>query len=554
MTESPANRMEPVHERFHRDSATKESKGLFGASLPTSVVRDSVHRLEIMALVGAGMMVLGVFMRYVIAPAIGLEISALDDEFFVPFGIVGLLSSLGLFWAARFSKLPPQLLLDLGLAYMVVISLGIAINHHWLGIRIGDNNGLSWLPIWIMTYSMIVPSTPRRTYAAAFIAAFMWWIGMGVAGLRGYEMPSLAQTLFSNFPNAIAAGVAGIPAVILKKLGHQVKKAQEMGSYHLEKLLGRGGMGEVWEARHRMLARPAAIKLIRSDRLGADNPEGAQTALQRFEREAQATAVLRSPHTVELYDFGITKDGTFYYVMELLEGMDLETLVNRFGPQSAERVVHLLRQACHSLADAHQCNMVHRDIKPANLYACRMGIDVDFVKVLDFGLVKAQGDMDAASRLTADDVTTGTPAYMPPEAATGESEVNAQSDIYALGCVAYWLLTAELVFEGDTPVNTIIQHVREKPVPPSQRTEREVPAALERIVMDCLEKKPEARPPSAAELERRLAETGIGAGWSGERAQAWWQAHIPKGPTPCDTATPEEQRAREESLHTIVEI
>jgi serine/threonine-protein kinase len=506
-----------------------------------------------MALVGAGMMVLGMIMRFAIAPAIGLEITQLDDEFFIPFGVVGLIASLALFWVARSRKLPPQILLDLGLAYEVMLALGIAINHHWIGIGIGENRGLSWLPIWILTYSMIVPSTPRRTYAAAFIAACMWWVGIGVAGLRGFEMPSVAQTLFSNFPNLVAAAVAGIPAVVIQNLGQQVKKAQEMGSYHLEKLLGRGGMGEVWEARHRMLARPAAIKLIRSDRLGADNLEGAQTALHRFEREAQATAMLRSPHTVELYDFGTTKDGTFYYVMELLEGMDLETLVQRFGPLPAERVVHLIRQACHSLADAHQCNMVHRDIKPANLYVCRMGIDVDFIKVLDFGLVKSQGDVPSQLRLTADDVTTGTPAYMPPEAATGESEVNAQSDIYALGCVAYWLLTGSLVFEGDSPVNTIIMHVREKPVPPSQRTERKIPADLERIVMDCLEKKPEARPRSAAELDRRLADCGLEAVWTGERAHAWWQAHIPRPETPRDTATPEEQQASEEQLHTIFE-
>ncbi len=289
-------------------------------------------------------------------------------------------------------------------------------------------------------------------------------------------------------------------------------------------------MGEVWLARHRMLARPAAVKLIRPDSLGDDEATRGYV-LRRFEREAQATAALESHHTIELFDFGITQDGSFYYVMELLRGLDLDTLVQRFGPASAARAVYLLSQVCHSLAEAHEVGMIHRDIKPANIYVCRLGLEYDFVKVLDFGLVKTiDGRAGAATELTAEGIATGTPAFMAPEMAMGRGDVDGRADIYGLGCVGYWLLTGRRVFEAESPLATVVAHVQETPVPPSQRSELPIPAPLEELILACLAKDPAERPQSAAELGAQLAGCPLDPTWSHERARDWWALHLPDLP------------------------
>jgi len=299
-----------------------------------------------------------------------------------------------------------------------------------------------------------------------------------------------------------------------------------MGSYQLVERLGQGGMGEVWRAKHRLLARPAVIKVIRPDVMGGSDADRREIARQRFAREAEATSSLRSPHTVELYDFGVSQEGTFYYVMEFLDGVDLAELVKRFGPLPAERVVYLLKQICHSLGEAHERGLVHRDIKPANIFVCRYGREVDFAKVLDFGLVKGeQGDADVA--LTAENVVDGTPAFIAPEQATGDQPVDGRSDLYALGCVAYWLLTGELVFRADTAVQTLVMHVKEAPVPPSARTELEIPAGLEEIVLRCLEKDSDRRPQTAEDLLRVLEALESGPAWTRERALHWWERSLP---------------------------
>ena len=253
--------------------------------------------------------------------------------------------------------------------------------------------------------------------------------------------------------------------------------------------------------------------------------------MRRFEREAQTTALLRSPHTVELYDFGMTDDGTFYYVMELLDGLDLKRLVERYGPVPGDRTIHILRQACHSLHDAHSSGMVHRDIKPANIFTCRRGLDYDFVKVLDFGLVAASADAvsDIRTQLTADGVVSGTPAFMAPEMASGERAIDARTDLYALGCVAYWLLTGRIVFEGNSPMAVILKHAKDLPVPPSSRSELPIDPELERIVLTCLAKEPDDRPASAAVLARQLEECARTAGlWTNDRAMQWWRIHAPQ--------------------------
>lgn len=297
--------------------------------------------------------------------------------------------------------------------------------------------------------------------------------------------------------------------------------------------LGSGGMGEVWRAEHHLLARPAAIKLVRPDALGTFDVERHQQVQQRFGREAQATAMMRSPHTIELYDFGLANDGTFYYVMELLDGFDLETLVQRFGPQPAGRAIGLLTQVCHSLGEAHAEGLIHRDVKPANVFACRYGREVDFVKVLDFGMVKWQRTGgEAELQLTGAHTVWGTPGFMAPEQVYGDQPIDGRTDVYAVGCLAYWLLTGQLVFTGRTSMEIMMQHVQGVPVPPSARTELAVPAALDQIVLACLAKDPEQRPASADTLAAALASIETGAAWSMPIAREWWNQHHPPGVTP----------------------
>jgi serine/threonine-protein kinase len=229
-----------------------------------------------------------------------------------------------------------------------------------------------------------------------------------------------------------------------------------------------------------------------------------------------------------LYDYGVADDGAFYYVMELLEGFDLEQLVERFGPVVPERTVHLLKQVCHSLAEAHAAGLIHRDIKPANVYVCRYGRDVDFVKVLDFGMVKSQYQGGIADiGVTGDHSIGGTPAFMSPEQVTSDRALDARADIYAVGCLAYWLLTGQLVFTGRTVMEMVLKHARETPVPPSQRSEVAIPAALDSIVLSCLAKDPDERPPTADALADLLSGVEVRAPWTPQRASAWWDAHHP---------------------------
>jgi serine/threonine-protein kinase len=283
-------------------------------------------------------------------------------------------------------------------------------------------------------------------------------------------------------------------------------------------------MGEIWLAKHRFLVRPAAVKLIRHD-----VPPGAarEELVRRFEREAQVTAGLRSPHTVQLYDFGVNDSGSFYYVMEFLHGLDLHQIGTRFGPQPAERVIMLLRQACRSLAEAHARGLVHRDIKPANVFVTRLGTEYDYVKILDFGVVKEQSGRDA-TMLSNQGMVQGTPAFMPPEIILGETRIDGRADLYSLACTAYWALTAHVLFDATNVAQMLLHHVQTRPVPPSERSELPVPRQLEAILMMCLEKDPVNRPSSALQLDSELARVPYRDTWTNERAQKWWEAHAPE--------------------------
>jgi hypothetical protein len=506
-----------------RTAGESSSGALLAArGMPPDLLREAARRLQLLSL--------GVATGFAIALALN-PIARLAGWYALPrprthavVSVVMIVVSVMVAWTARRERLPPVRLLDLGLLYEVIVAFGIALGDHLTPLTAERPlETISWLCVWIVLFPLIVPATPGKAIVAGLAAASTWPLAYAI-GVRLGNPPAAAATVALNsLENYLAAIIALLPSLVLRRLGAAVQKAREMGSYELVERLDRGGMGEVWRARHRMLARPAAIKLIRPDRLGLDR--AAENLVLRFEREAQATAALHSPHTVELYDFGVTREGTFYYVMEILDGLDLESLVRRFGPVPAERAAHLLVQACDSLDDAHFAGLIHRDIKPANLYSCRRGRQHDFLKVLDFGLVKSSwADAHGDPALSRESTITGTPAYLAPELVLGGRAIDGRVDIYGLGCVAYWLVTGQRVFEGATSMELVLHHVQTRPVPPSQRGVA-VPRALEDLILACLEKEPARRPTSAAELGRLLEATGLPQRWTPEHAHAWWDTH-----------------------------
>jgi serine/threonine-protein kinase len=323
----------------------------------------------------------------------------------------------------------------------------------------------------------------------------------------------------------IAALLSFAVSRVVYRMSEGIVKAREVGSYRLVERLGVGGMAEVWRAEHRLLARPAAVKLIRPRVLMEHGPKDSERLLRLFAREARATASLKSPHTILVYDFGTTREGAFYYVMELLDGVDLQTLVERYGPQHPERVVQILIQVCHSLGEAHQRAFVHRDVKPANIFTCLNAGDFDFVKVLDFGLVMDRHP--TSEELEDEQLFVGTPAVMAPEMVRFHSPVDARADLYALGCVAYWLLTGKRVFEAQTRHDMLVMHAHQKPITPSNRLGNPIHPGLEAIVMSCLEKNPNRRPQTARELAESLSALQFEHPWTNERAELWWQKHEP---------------------------
>lgn len=459
--------------------------------------------------------------------------------FWLP-GLLAMGGALVLVWYVGRRVVPVTRKLWIGVVFEVLASYAVAASqYHGVispiirGHIRGVDFGLSWVAPFVLMYTVLVPTRPRVALWSAILSVSSVPLVYLAGVALGSNVPLSAPDFFFSlvFPYVVVVFLAYFGARVVYGLGAAITRAREMGSYRLEKRLGQGGMGEVWRARHRMLARPAAIKLIRPAMLGLKDEASRSLVLRRFEREAQATALMRSPHTVELYDFGVSDDGTFYYVMELLDGFDLDDLVQRFGPVPAARTVHILRQLCDSLGEAHEAGLIHRDIKPANVYVCRYGREVDFIKVLDFGLVKHDRVPEQRSEsATAQDSISGTPAFMSPEQSMGQV-VDARSDIYAVGGVAYWLLTGKLVFHGGTALETIVKHIQEQPVAPSRQTELPIPQDLEALVLSCLAKDPNARPQSADELAARLEALPVGEEWTEERARAWWAANQPERPS-----------------------
>ena len=513
---------------MHPDGRAPAAPGV-SSGFPLDLLRQSAGRLRILALLYAF-----VFFMAGIFPA--LILPADRAHFLGSFllwgpGLIGIVVALVVAAVIRSDRLPPPRVMQLGLVFEIASSYAIAaaefgdpmgLDHH------SGYLGLSWVAVWIVLFTVVVPTTPRRALLAALasVSAVPVIIGISIAtGTTSLRLDPFQFFFALVFPYLLVVGMAYVGARVVYQLGTEVKRARELGSYQLEEKLGEGGMGEVWRASHRMLTRSAAIKLIRSSPSREGRGPVPEEAIRRFEREAQVIARLRSPHTVDLFDFGRAADGSFYYVMELLDGLDAESLVRRFGPVPPERAIHLLRQVCHSLSEAQSCGLVHRDIKPANIFLCHYGEEYDFVKVLDFGIVGAVRDTgDTSPMHTKGNAVKGTPAFIAPEQVMG-TELDWRADIYATGCVAYWLLTGQLVFAADTAMGLLMHHAGTAPSPPSARTDRPIPSALDQLVLACLAKDPAARPQSARELSLRLAEVDGASAWTQDRAQEWWVAH-----------------------------
>lgn len=391
--------------------------------------------------------------------------------------------SVALFWWTKREKHAPPRILEASVAYYVLGGLGISLAEAWSPLPSGIGFGISWVTVWTGIVPLVLPMGPTASKVGAFLCASTGPLALGAAVLAGHHVsPPLGEWVAMYLPNFLVALLAATPAENVYRRLYAEEFSKDIGEYELLQPLGEGGMGQVWIARHQMLSRPAAVKLIRP-RDGKPNPQ----ELERFEREAQAISTLSSPHTVTLYTFGIDESQRFFYVMELLDGIDLQGLVDEFGPLPPARVAWLLRQACHSLAEAHAHGPVHRDIKPGNLVACRLGLEHDLLKVLDFGLVKAHR-------------------------------------VYALGGVAFFLLTGETVFTAETAMQMAMAHVHEHPDPPSALVDG-VPEALDALVLELLAKKPDARPASAPEVAERLA--ALQQGWDEVEARAWWKDNDP---------------------------
>ena len=367
--------------------------------------------------------------------------------------------------------------------------------------------------------AVFVPSTGLRTFGVSLgIAAAVHAVAIAFAPTL--DLPqwfSEGQINVWTFAFSLAAVVlATVASRVIYGLRQEIRKVRQLGQYTLEQKLGEGGMGVVYRAHHAMLRRPTAIKLLPPEKAGESN-------LARFEREVQLTASLSHPNTVAIYDYGRTPDGLFYYAMELLDGIDLERLITDEGPMPIERALHVLQQVCGALSEAHGIGLVHRDIKPANIILCDRGGEPDVAKVVDFGLVKDVAHQGASPGLTDVNALVGTPHYMAPESIAHPEDADARADLYALGAVGYYLISAKPVFDAVTVVEVCGHHLHTPPPPLSERAEQPVPEDVASLLRRCLAKDPADRPSSAKDLKDAFVATGIAPRWSAERATAWWK-------------------------------
>jgi serine/threonine-protein kinase len=427
--------------------------------------------------------------------------------------------SLAMWLGCRRGRLSRPVLGLVDAAFPIVSTTAVALP---LLLWPGAIPGLEWAVLLVLTHVQIgravfVPSPPLRTMVIGLLAAAPVAAGLWLDQAARATPASLAVVIHRATWVVLSIATAAVTSNVIYGLRRQVREARHLGQYTLQEKLGEGGMGVVYRAEHAMLRRPTAIKLLRPDKAGAQS-------LARFEREVQLTAQLSHPNTVSVFDYGRTPDGVFYYAMEYLEGIDLETLVREFGPQDPGRVVNILRQVAGSLAEAHGVGLVHRDVKPANIILCQRGGVPDIAKVVDFGLAKDLEKASSTALTQANDIT-GTPMYLAPEAISDPETVDGRSDLYALGAVGYYLLAGGHVFEGATLMEVCSHHLRTPPVAPSTRLGRPLPLDLESVILSCLEKDPARRPPTADALSTHLAMCVGVDEWGEARAREWWEEH-----------------------------
>ena len=421
-----------------------------------------------------------------------------------------------------------------------VLLRAIIPGHEVLVFRlVGESAALRWF-LLIVLYGTFIPNTWRRCAVIVGSLAVLPVVLMVTASQLD---PATAAYVLSALPETIilmstAVAIAVFGSHKIRQLHEKAHEAERIGQYRLKEVLGFGGMGTVYLAEHVLLRRPCAVKLIRADQAG--DPR----TLIRFEREVQATATLTHWNTVEIFDYGHAEDGTFYYVMEYLPGMNLEDLVEQHGPMPPERAVHFLRPVCQALREAHSIGLIHRDIKPSNIFACERGKVYDVAKLLDFGLVKGMEVGHEGVRLTHEGAFAGSPAFMSPEQAVGQ-QLDARSDIYNVGAVAYYLITGELLFNRSSALQMLHAHAYE-PLVPNQQFQEIVPADLQRVILHCLEKDPDHRYQDAGTLDKALAACACTGQWTQEQAEDWWRQH---GKV---TAVPASPEARERERPTLL--
>src|SRR5262245_2014048 len=501
----PRLRVRSILDRIAQRPEWLESLGRPMETLPTDLVERSGSQIRKAALAFAAIWAFVLIIAWPVAYAFNGSI--LRERGFPSPGteiaVIGLLISVAMAWYASRKHADREQTLTLALGHEVITAALVSWIAWWAP---GDTFRTSLSPIclFLPIYPALAPLAPRRVLTAGILAATTDVLGWSIAEARGVAPSAPALQMFFAFSTTYLCALLSIlPATIIRRLGREVQEARDMGAYRLGKLIGKGGMGEVYRASHRLLARPAAVKVIGVSDMSEMDAESRTRALERFRREAAVAAALTSPHTISLFDFGVTDRGTYYYVMELLQGMDLQAMVDRHGPIPPARALHFLRQTAVSLAEAHQFGIVHRDIKPSNIYASRLALEVDFVKVLDFGVVKVEPKkLDADSlKLSREDVPIGTPAYMAPEGIDGGAALTPASDIYSLGCVAFFILTGDMVFRASSVLQMAIKHSEEQPKAPSSVLgSNGITPELDALVLRCLSKNPADRPADALAL------------------------------------------------------
>jgi serine/threonine-protein kinase len=432
------------------------------------------------------------------------------DDNLAPLAVTALLVAL---WRLP-SQLPPMAVIVIDVTFLPVVAGLLTWSASLIDITPPVPLATLGMVFASLARAVLVPSTPRRTFATTAGACVpnligAWLLLESTGSLRG---PQMALTVLWHMGAVLLASVTSSVIYGLRK---EVSLAQRLGQYTLMRKLGEGAMGEVYLARHALLRRPTAVKLIVGRRHDAGQVE-------RFEREVQQTSLLTHPNTISIYDYGHTPDGILYYAMEYLDGLTLDELLEHDGPQPAGRVARLLAAVADALSEAHGVGLIHRDVKPANVFVCERGGHSDVVKVVDFGLVKVvdSGDLSA----TGTNLLIGTPLYMSPESIERPALIDARSDLYSLGCVAYHLLTGSPPFTGRNVIEVCAAHLHSPPVPPSERLATPLPSELEALVLLCLAKDPAERPRSAGDLRDRLIALDVTRSWTERDAMAWWQS------------------------------